>query len=93
MVRKKQAARKPIFEENLELGVIAMKAGHRTVKSLAKAVRGNNKTVTRIFRNEIYAPFLEKRVADALGVSVKRLRALCNAQPSTEMASDLSVAA
>lgn len=93
MVQKKQGNRKPIFEENLVLGTVAIKRGFRTVKALAAAVDANHKTVTRVFRNEIKAPFLEKRVADALGVSVRRLRALCNGQPSTETANDLSVAA
>jgi len=77
MVQKKQGNRKPVFEEKHELGTVAMRCGFRTVKSLAVAVQANHKTVTRVFRGEIKAPFLEKRLADALGITVLRMRKLC----------------
>ncbi len=74
--KQEPAKRLPIFVENTELGALAMKRGFGTVKQLAKAVGKHHKTVTEVLRGENEKPIAEKAIAQALGVSVEKLRVL-----------------
>lgn len=78
----RRAHRPPIFQENPELGVIAAKAGFFTIRALAKAVNRNEGVVGLVLRREKRAPLAEKAIADALNISVNKLRTVTEPKTS-----------
>lgn len=72
--RGRSKNRLPVFREKPELGIIAAKRGFFTLKSLAEHVEAHINSVSDVLRGDDECPNVEKRVSDALGISVRRLR-------------------
>lgn len=86
MKKQEPNKRASILVENTDLGAMAMKAGFGTVGALAAKVNRAHKTVTAVLRGETGLPLAEKEIADALGVTVKQLRAVTSAPQQAKAA-------
>lgn len=80
MSTKPRARRPSVLHEFPDLGIAAMKAGLFTVGAIAEKVDRNEDVVAAVLRKEKRAEPTERRIAEALGLSVTKLRKICERQ-------------